>query len=95
VQKGFIDETPCSRPKLVDGSENRCFFIVDEKDLLALRLAVERLPMLHTGQITHPPGIAYTGGIGIGKRASHHVFPNGRSLPNRWTPAVRRSFSDR
>src|SRR6201987_5715994 len=30
-QNGFIGEMQCSRPKLVNGSENRCSFIFDEK----------------------------------------------------------------
>ncbi len=31
MQNGFIAEIQCSRPKLVNGSENRCSFIFDEK----------------------------------------------------------------
>src|SRR5258708_20941252 len=31
MQIGFIAEIRCSRPKLVNGSENRCSFIFDEK----------------------------------------------------------------
>ena len=30
MQNGFIGEIQCSRPKLVNGSENRCSFIFDE-----------------------------------------------------------------
>ena len=30
MQNGFIAEIQCSRPKLVNGSENRCSFILDE-----------------------------------------------------------------
>src|SRR6266481_5281118 len=31
LQNGFIGEIQCSRPKLVNGSENRCSFIFDKK----------------------------------------------------------------
>src|SRR4030095_14771863 len=31
MQNGFIGEIHCSRPKLVNGSENRCSFIFDKK----------------------------------------------------------------
>src|SRR5215469_5239585 len=31
MQNGFIREIQCSRPKLVNGSENRCSFIFDKK----------------------------------------------------------------
>jgi hypothetical protein len=31
MQNGFIGEIQCSRPKLVNGSENRCFFVFDKK----------------------------------------------------------------
>jgi len=31
MQSGFIGELQCSRPKLVNGSENRCSFIFDKK----------------------------------------------------------------
>jgi hypothetical protein len=31
MQNGFIGEIQCARPKLVNGSENRCSFIFDKK----------------------------------------------------------------
>src|SRR5262245_31635424 len=53
MQNGFIGEIQCSRPKLVNGSENRCSFIFDKKYdelrwfvLLALSLRYERLQVI-------------------------------------------------
>ena len=31
MQNGFIGEIQCSRPRLVNGSENRCSFIFNKK----------------------------------------------------------------
>src|SRR5205814_2278703 len=44
-ENGFIGEIQCSRPKLVNGSENRCSFIFDKKydELRWFRLTRVRL----------------------------------------------------